>query len=166
MPPHANDLSALESRFEITDLMSEKAGTFLYKAREKVSAKKVLLKCSSSKTAMASDVAKLENHYHVSQQLSSEFVLPTLDFYITENLRVLVLEDLGSGPLHEFAERKLYCNGDDTKLQYLPAFYLVLKIAQAIAFFEKKSIIHGNLTPETIWVDMSSNSLHVVDLEF
>ncbi len=168
MPSRTSDLRNLACRFEITDLLEEDAGTYLYKAREKTSAKKVLLKCSKCHLSLEPNESKLSNYFKIASELAGEFVLPVLDFYQVGTLQVLVLEDLGSGSLRQFAEQKLYndfANGG-AKAQYLPAFLLTLKIAQAIAYLVDEGIVHGNLNPESIWVNMSFGALHVIDFSY
>ena len=164
----SKDFSFIDSRFETTDLLLETAELLFYKAREKVTGKRVILKLLKARFPAESELAKLQNHFNVVQHLSvSEHVVQALECWQTGGVLVLILEDLGGGSLRQFSERRLYSESDVSPVrQYIKAFHIALKIAQAIAYLQREEVFHGNINPDSVWVNLHSNSIRLCDFSF
>ena len=167
MQLRSSDFSFIEKRFETTDLLLETYGFYFFKAREKSTGKRVLLKLIKARFPLASDLAKLNNHFGIVQQLSGDFVVKAVEHWQEDGVQVLVLEDLGGGSLRQFAERRLNQPLEtESKRKYLQAFHIASKIALALQSFEKHAVCHGSLSPDTIWTVPSGSLIRLCDYSY
>ena len=163
----SSDFAFIEKRFETTDLLLETSQLYMFKAREKSTGKRVLLKYLKEKFPLASDIAKLKNHFNIVQHLSGDFVVHAIEHWREDGVQVLVLEDLGGGSLRQFAERRLSQNPEkESKRKYLQAFHIASKIAQALQHFEKHAVCHGSLSPDSVWTIPSGSLIRLCDYSY
>lgn len=167
MQLRSSDFSFIEKRFEITDLLLETLGFYFFKARDKSTGKRVLLKLIKARFPLPSDLVKLKNHFDIVRQLSGDFVVQAVEHWQEDGVQVLVLEDLGGGSLRQFAERRLDQSLEtESKRKYLQAFHIASKIAQALLHFEKHAVCHGCLSPDTIWTVPSGSLIRLCDYSY
>lgn len=162
-----SEFAFIETRFETTDLLLETSKLYFYKAREKSTGKRVILKFLKARFPSSADLAKLQNHFAIVQELSSEYSVQALECWREDGITVLVLEDLGGGSLRHFTERRLYSsNASTAAAPYLQVFHIALKIAQCLAYLEQRNVCHGNLNPDSIWANLAANSIRLCDFSY
>lgn len=160
----SSDYGFVEERFEIVDLVADSADLRCFKAREKASGRRVLLQYLKAPFPRAADLAKLHNHYQFSRQTSADWTVVASELWQEQGRSVLVLEDPGGASLRQYVQRGSSPRASASKhAVYLDAFHLALKIAQGLQYLESLGICHGDLNPDSVWVDAGAAKVRLAD---
>ena len=116
---------------------------------------KVVLKYQDSDRPSPELLARWQHEYAVLRSIESESVIKSLGLEQVEHSLILVLEDFGSTNLAQLIERQ--------PLDLSERLTLAMQLAAAVSAVHAHGLIHGDLSPKNVLVDVASMKLKLCD---
>lgn len=115
----------------------------------------VVLKYLDGEQPSAAVVARWRHEHAVLQRLDSPWVIRALDLLESERRPVLVLEDFSACSLAQLIERQ--------SLNLEERLTLAVQLCQAVSAVHQQGLIHGDIAPKNVLVDLAGLRLKLCD---
>ncbi|MDC3961351.1 sensor histidine kinase [Polyangium jinanense] len=142
------------SPFAITDTLHEGGGTVLLRGVRTADHLPVILKVLDPRCSRPRDLERLKREYEIGRQLDLPAIVKPLSLETHEGMPALVLEDFGGQSLDHFLGAPLPIE------RFLD---LAVRIAAAVGALHRRGIIHKDLKPQNILVNVSTGQVKLAD---
>jgi predicted ATPase/tRNA A-37 threonylcarbamoyl transferase component Bud32 len=129
--------------------------TLVYRARAQADDAPVILKQTKNEYPSAREVARLRREFVVLRELDLAHTPRALALEERGRGVLLVMADIGHPTLREVL--------DGRKLDVETALVLAISLSNVLAEVHRRRIIHKDITPRNILVDMSAREVHLID---
>lgn len=116
---------------------------------------KVIIKALRPEFNTPKQVAALQHEAAITKKINSPYVNKTIELLQTENSWALVQEDFNAQPLITFLKEK--------KLDLKTVLIIGIGIAKGIADIHKSYVIHKDIKPQNIVVNLTSKVIKIID---
>lgn len=141
--------------YHITDVISEHPPTVTCRAYSQEYKKQVILKVLNSEYPTAKKLTEFRKEFEITQQINHTSIVRVLDLQKLENGYVLIKEDSGG----ESLKRVL----DQTRLEIPTFLKLAIQLVDAIGHIHDHQVIHKDIKPSNIIVDLNSGTARITD---
>ncbi len=142
------------SGFTIIDLLQEGTRSLIYRAVRTEDAYPVVIKGLRPEQCSVGNIEQLKHEYAIAQQLNLPVTVRALALEFDRGIPYLILEDFGGRSL-------------DRLLEWFrePAAFLkiALQIVDALARIHQHHIVHKDIKPQNIIVNLNSNQVKISD---
>jgi PAS domain S-box-containing protein len=142
------------SGFTITDLLQEGTKSLIYRGVRDADGCSVVIKGLRPEVCTARNVEQLKHEYTIAQQLNLPGTVQALDLEFDRGLPYLILEDFGGRSLDQllgqFREPAAFLN-------------IALQIVDALAQIHQRHIVHKDIKPQNIIVNLDCNQIKIGD---
>ncbi|MDI3289730.1 AAA family ATPase [Polyangium sp. 15x6] len=142
------------SPFAITGTLHEGRGTVLLRGVRTADDLPVILKVLDPRRSRPRDLERLKREYEIGRQLDLPAIVRPLALETHEGMPALVLEDFGGQSLDHFLGAPLPIE------RFLD---LAVRIAAAVGALHRRGIIHKDLKPQNILVNVSTGQVKLAD---
>ncbi len=140
--------------YTITEPLSHGGRASLYRAVRNDDLCRVILKVVDSRCSRPKDLEQLKREYEIGQLLDTPAVVKVLAFETYQGAPALVLEDFGGQSLDGLLGTPMAIGS------FLP---LAVRIAGAIADVHQQGVVHKDLKPDNILVNLASGEVKIAD---
>lgn len=140
--------------YEIQDVIYAADDTVVAKARS-LGGEKVVLKYQDSNRPSPELLARWQHEYAVLRSIDSEWVVRALGLEQVEHSLVLVLEDFATTNLAQLIARQ--------PLDLSERLGLALQMASAVSAVQAHGLVHGDISPKNVLVDVATMKLKLCD---
>lgn len=144
------------SGYNIVEKIYEGKKVVLYKGREVGSERKVLLKFLREEYPPLSDIARLQHEYDISKKITSTSIVKVYKVEEFQRMPVLVLEDFDGESLQNLLKGL-------KKIPLMTFLQLGIQLAEALSDIYNSSVIHKDINPNNIIVNMSTGITKITD---
>lgn len=144
------------SGYKITKKIYEGNKNVIYRAYHKSKNKDFIIKMPNSEHPDLSVIAMLKHEYEINNMINSDKVAKIYDIEYANNIPMLIMEDFGGISLSEY----IYQNELDVE-QFL---ILAKKIAEALYEIHKCNIVHNDINPKNIIINVEKQKVKIIDL--
>jgi predicted ATPase/serine phosphatase RsbU (regulator of sigma subunit)/tRNA A-37 threonylcarbamoyl transferase component Bud32 len=143
------------ANYEILSQIYESANSLVYRGLQKKDNTPVILKMLKQDYPTPAELTRYRQEYDITHQLDSVGVIKAYDIEKYHNTLVIILEDFGGESLKQFiAEGPFLVN------TFLP---LALQIVDSLAKIHAADIIHKDINPSNIIVNLDKHILKIID---
>jgi len=142
------------SPYTILEPLPRGCGTRVYRALRGVDRRPVILKVLDARRSRPGDLEQLERDYEIGRLLDLPSVVKPLALETYEGMPALVLEDLGGQSLDALV-------GAPMAVERFLA--LAVRIADAVADVHRRGVVHRDLKPHNIIVDVATDEVKLAD---
>ncbi|MDI1446384.1 AAA family ATPase [Polyangium sp. 6x1] len=135
--------------------MYEGAETFVYRARTKGSDAPVILKQTKNEYPSARELARLRREFMILRELALDSTPTAIALDEHQRGLCLVMADIGHPTLRELIDRKA--------LDFETTLVVAISICGVLAAIHERRVIHKDITPRNILVDMSTKRAFLID---
>ena len=140
--------------FTITALLQEGTKSLTYRAIRDVDHRPVIVKGLRSEQCTPQNIQQLKHEYAIAQQLNSPGTVEALSVELDRGMPYLILEDFGGRSL----DRVL------NQFQEIGQFLkFAIQIVAALTQIHQKQIIHKDLKPQNIIVNLDTKQVKIAD---
>src|SRR5436190_12772306 len=140
--------------FEIQEVIHAVDDTVVARARSD-RGDRVVLKYQDSNRPSPDLLARWQHEYSVLRSIDSEWVVKTLGLKQVEHSLMLVLEDFASTNLAQLIVRQ--------PLDLAEKLTLAIQLASAVSAVHAHGLIHGDISPKNVLVDVATMRLKLCD---
>lgn len=145
--------------YEITEIIFDGQKSAIYRATKLNTdgdAKETyILKAFKSQYISPKNIASLQHELSVSKKIDSEYVIKGLELIQTETNWVLVMEDFHGVTLSSIQQEK--------NLNLKTVLSIAIGIAKGISDIHRQFIIHKDIKPQNIIVNISQKKIKIID---
>ncbi|HLO87626.1 MAG TPA: AAA family ATPase [Nostocaceae cyanobacterium] len=141
--------------YDLTTIIHEGANTIIYRATAQPDAQPVILKVIKAEYPTLEDIARLKHEYKMTENLDMEGVVKVLRLEDHQNRLVLVSEDFGGQSLKQLLSEQ--------KLDTYTFLSVAIQLAKALKSLHKCHIIHKDIKPANIIINLISGQVKVTD---
>ncbi|MCB0037212.1 MAG: AAA family ATPase, partial [Anaerolineales bacterium] len=141
--------------YTILNQIAEGASTIIYRAIRIKDGRPVVLKTLREVYPSPAEVSKFTHEYNISKNLDIGNIIHPHGLEVVENRPILVLEDLGGESLRRILE-----NG---RLPLSVSLDIAINIADALDQIHRSGVIHKDLKPDNIIVNLESGLVKITD---
>jgi|GEM_PF-5455020 len=127
----------------------------VYRGEELETARAVIIKQLIEVTPTPQVLARFRREYNILNQLNSQSVIKVLEIYEGADFKALILEDNRAISLRKVMER---FKGDIPKI-----LTLAKKICEALSYVHNASIIHRDIKPDNITINLDTGQVQLID---
>jgi predicted ATPase/signal transduction histidine kinase/tRNA A-37 threonylcarbamoyl transferase component Bud32 len=142
------------STYTITQLLSRGGSATLYRAVRDTDRRPVVLKVLDARLSRPKDVERLKHEYEIGKLVDSPAVVKPLALETYQGMPALVLEDFDGQSLDELLGTPMATG------RFLP---LAISIAGAVADIHQQGIVHKDLKPHNILMNLGTGEVKVGD---
>ena len=144
------------SGYNIEEQIYEGKKVILYRGNRLSDETTVLFKLLYDAYPTPSDIARLKHEYEINQKITSDFVVKIYSIENFEKTPVLIMEDFNGQSLQDLLKVKKKFN--------IPDFLAIaLKLTEALLVLYNHNIIHKDLTPNNIIINMEKELVKITD---
>ena len=127
----------------------------VYRGERERDRRAVILKTCAAEYPSSTDIAKLQREYDIIAPLDAEGIVKALAFEPHHPRPALILDDIGGQPLHDHLQSH----------PMAPQAFLdlAIKLATAVGAVHQHRIIHKDINPKNIIVNIDSNQINIID---
>ncbi|MFZ6178899.1 AAA family ATPase [Nannocystis pusilla] len=140
--------------YTITELLSRGSRTVLYRAVRNADGCRVVLKVLDMRRSRPEDRERLKHEYELGKQLHTPAVVRALALDAYQGMPALVMEDFGGQPLDALLGAPMAMD------RFLP---LALGMASALADLHEQGVVHKDLKPHNILVNLATGEIKIAD---
>jgi len=144
------------SGYHVAEKVYEGKKVILYRGSKIPDETPVLFKLLYEAYPAPCDIARLEHEYEINQKVTSNYIVKIHSMENFEKTPVLVMEDFGGQSLQRMLESQ-------QKLSVLTFLQIALKLAEALIALYNNKIIHKDLTPNNIIINMEQGLVKITD---
>ncbi|HRI71558.1 MAG TPA: serine/threonine-protein kinase PknK, partial [Polyangium sp.] len=133
----------------------EGAETFVYRARQTDSGTPVVLKRTKNEYPSAREIARLRREFVILREIALENTPRALALEEHKRGLCLVMADIQQPTLREILEKE--------KLDLETILFIAIGVANLLAAVHSKRIIHKDLSPRNILVDLAEKKVFLID---
>ncbi len=100
-------------------------------------------------------LARLKHEYRILKSLEHNNIIKALEFFHEDDQYALVMEDIGGISLREVFDK---FRGD-----YARILQLAIQISNALGYIHSQNIVHKDLKPENIVINIAQGSVQIID---
>jgi len=127
----------------------------VYRAIREEDKKPVIIKTLSKENPSDSEVANLKREYEIIKNLDHECFIKAFDFVSDRKRPAIVLEDIGGKSLRFFI--------DNGEVDFTTQLEIAIKLADSLAYLNQNQIIHKDINPKNIVVNLETKEFRVID---
>jgi predicted ATPase/signal transduction histidine kinase len=142
--------------YTVTDVLGHGSRTTLYRALRSTDGCPVVLKVLDPRRSHPKDVERLRHEHEIGELLTTPAVVRPLALVTYQGMPALVLEDFGGRSLDHLLGAPMPVD------RFLP---LAIRIASGVADVHQQDIVHKDLKPHNIFVDLDTGEVKIADLE-
>jgi predicted ATPase/signal transduction histidine kinase len=142
------------SPYTIIEPLPHGSGTSVYRALRDVDRCPVILKVLDTQRSGPGDLEQLEREYEIGRLLDIPSVVKPLALETYQGMPALVLEDLGGQSLDALLGAPMAVG------RFLA---LAILVADAVADVHRKGVVHGDLKPHNVVVDVATGEVKLAD---
>jgi predicted ATPase/class 3 adenylate cyclase len=141
--------------YKPSSVLAQRRGLAVVRARRVEDDRPVILKLLVEDDPSLEDLARLRHEYELTRRAAGDSVVTAYELREERGTAALVLEDIGGDSLaHLLAERPLP----------LETFFdVALHLAQALARLHERRIIHKDINPSNIVLNLKTGQLRLID---
>ena len=144
------------SGYNIEEKVYEGKKTILYRGQRLSDKTPVLFKLLYESYPAPSDIARLQHEYEINKKITSPYIVTIYDMEHFEKTPVLIMEDFNGQSLQSLLHKQQKCN-------LLDFLKIALKLTEALAALYDNNIIHKDLTPNNIIINMEEDLVKITD---
>jgi len=141
--------------YQIIELIGEGVKTNVYHAISIPDSKLVVIKILKTEYPELKDIAALKHEYELIKNLDIPGVVKAHGFEKYNNCFALVLEEFDGTSLHKVIQEK--------KIGLLDFCKIGIQITQALGELHRKYIIHKDIKPQNIIVNLETHQVKIID---
>ncbi len=115
----------------------------------------VIIKTLNTEHPSDSDIANLKREYEIINTLNHEGIVQVLAFVADRARPALVLEDIGGKTLKTFI--------NNNEIDLITSLEIALKLTKAVATLHQNQIIHKDINPKNIIVNLETEQVNLID---
>jgi predicted ATPase/signal transduction histidine kinase len=127
----------------------------VYRGEDPDNSKQVIIKQLIDATPTPQVLARFRREFNVLNLLNFKSIIKVLDIYQGPDVRALILEDCNAISLRKVMDR---FTGDVSKI-----LDLSIKICEALSYIHNAGIIHRDIKPDNITVNLNSGLVQLID---
>lgn len=143
--------------YEGVQVIRHGPGTSLYRGTRKVDNRPVILKVLTDDYPSTTDLAKLQQEHSLRKGMESERIIKICGLETCRNGLTLVMEDPGGALLDSVMK-----SGKRFSLKEF--LTIAIRITESLEALHQNQIIHRNLSPSHILINMETERAHITDL--
>ncbi len=140
--------------YTITELVSQGGRVIVYRAVRNADHRPVILKVLGSRHGRPKDLEQLKREYEIGKLLDTPAVIKVLAFATHQGAPALVMDDFGGRSLDGLLGEPMAMGS------FLP---LAIAVAKATASVHRQGVIHKDLKPDNILVNLASGEVKLAD---
>ncbi|MDC3962072.1 AAA family ATPase [Polyangium jinanense] len=140
--------------YTLRELLFQNNGVAVHRGLRKSDQRPVVVKTLDPRRCRPRDLVRLKNEYEIGRKLDIPAVVKPLALETLEGMPALVMEDTGSEPLSRLLGAPMGVE------RFLP---LAVSIAQAVAEVHGQDVVHKDLKPANILVNVEAGEVKIVD---
>lgn len=142
--------------YEITGHVHDGPRAKIFRGRCELDGRKVVIKTVFGDALSQHALAHLEHEYQTLQRIESPGVIRALDFKSATSFAALILEDVGGKSLKQLLESTSILSTGTT-------ISLALKLCAAIRDIHSAHIIHKDINPNNVIVNLNTKTVKIID---
>ncbi|WP_293128104.1 ATP-binding sensor histidine kinase [Microcoleus sp. bin38.metabat.b11b12b14.051] len=140
--------------YQISTSISEGFNTSVYRGIRQSDEQPVIIKILKAEFPTLEQITRLRNEYKITQHLHVESIVKSYSLETYQNRLALILEDFGGNSVSQMISKKLD----------LTAFLNIgIQLASAINSLHQKGIIHKDIKPSNIIVNLATGTVKLTD---
>lgn len=142
--------------YNIEKQVYEGKKSILYRGSKISDGTPVLFKLLYDPYPTPSDIARLKHEYEINQKISSNFIVKIYSMENFEKTPVLIMEDFNGHSLQSLLKIQ-------QRFKILDFLQIALNLTEALLVLYKNNIIHKDLTPNNIIINMEKEIVKITD---
>ncbi|MEH1846270.1 MAG: protein kinase, partial [Nostoc sp.] len=143
------------SNYQILELIYEGTKTTVYRASRNKDSKLVVIKLLKTEYSKLKDIAAFKHEYEVIKNLNIPGVIQAYGLEKYNNGFAIVLENFDGNSLYKIIQTE--------KIGLLDFLKIGIKITQALGELHQNYIIHKDIKPQNIIVNLATHQVKIID---
>jgi diguanylate cyclase (GGDEF)-like protein len=139
----------------VLERIYESFNTLVYRGIRESDRLSVILKQPAREYPTPAELIRYQHEYEILSHLSIDGVIQVYDLQKVQNSPVLLLEDFGAQSLSSLLKNRSF-----NILEFLK---LAINLTQALEEIHQKNVIHKNINPANILVNLQTGKLKIID---
>ncbi|GET41262.1 hybrid sensor histidine kinase/response regulator [Microseira wollei] len=142
--------------YKIVEQIYARSKTVVYRAVREIDRQSVIIKSLKTDYPSLKDIAQIRQEYEIVKNLGIPGVVKPLGLENYSNGIALILEDFGGISLHRAI-------ASEQKIELSRFLHLAIQLADAIGQLHQNNIIHKDIKPDNIVINLETNSVKIID---
>ncbi|MFB2977845.1 ATP-binding protein [Microseira sp. BLCC-F43] len=142
--------------YKIVEQIYARSKTVVYRAVRETDRQSVIIKSLKTDYPSLNDIAEIRQEYEILKNLDIPGVVKPLGLETYSNSIALILEDFGGISLQQAIASK-------QKIELSRFLHLAIQLADAIGQLHQNNIIHKDIKPDNIVINLATNQVKIID---